>query len=177
MRSPMFALVTLLTIGIGVGANSAVFSVVSGVLLKPLPYPEPGALIGVWQTAPRLNIKDLEASPSDYFTFREENQTFQQFGLWNGGSVAVTGRASPEQVQCLFVTEGTLNALGVAPALGRWFTSADDDPGRARHGDAHVRLLAAQIRRGCGGGGQATDGGRKAQGDRRRHAANVPVPG
>ncbi len=129
LRSPMFALVTLLTIGIGVGANSAVFSVVNGVLLKPLPYPEPGALIGVWQTAPRLNIKDLEASPSDYFTFREENRTFLQFGLWNGGSVAVTGRPAPEQVRCLFVTEGTLNALGVAPSLGRWFTLADDAPG------------------------------------------------
>ena len=85
-------------------------------------------MIGVWQTAPRLNIKDLDASPSDYFTFREENRTFQQFGVWNGGSVAVTGRAAPEQVRCLFVTEGTLNALGVAPALGRWFTPADDKP-------------------------------------------------
>ena len=108
MRSPMFTVVTLLTIAIGVGANSAVFSVVNGVLLKPLPYPDPGALIGVWQTAPRLNLKDLEASPSDYFTFREENRTFQEFGVWTGGTVAVTGRAAPEQVRCLFVTEGTL---------------------------------------------------------------------
>src|SRR5450631_667489 len=110
MRSPMFTVVTLLTIAIGVGANSAVFSVVNGILLKPLPYHDPGALISVWQTAPRLNLKDLEASPSDYFTFREENRTFEQFGLWDGGSVAVTGRASPEQVRCLFMTEGTLNA-------------------------------------------------------------------
>ena len=129
LRAPMFTAVTLLTIAIGVGANSAVFSVVNGVLLKPLPYTDPGALIGVWQTAPRLNIKDLEASPSDYFTFREENRTFQQFGVWTGGSVAVTGQAAPEQVRCLSVTEGTLNALGVRPALGRWFTPADDTPG------------------------------------------------
>ena len=128
MRSPMFTVVTLLTIAIGVGANSAVFSVVNGVLLKPLPYPDPGALIGVWQTAPRLNLKDLEASPSDYFTFRDESRTFQEFGVWTGATVAVTGRASPEQVRCLFVTEGTLNALGVRPALGRWFTPSDDNP-------------------------------------------------
>jgi len=128
MRSPMFTLVTLLTISIGVGANSAVFSVVTGVLLKPLPYPEPDALIGVWQTSAPLNIKDLNASPSDYFTFREENRTFQAFGLWNGGSVAVTGQAAPEQVQCVLVTEGTLNALGVGPFLGRWFTAEDDKP-------------------------------------------------
>jgi predicted permease len=128
MCSPMFTVVTLLTIAIGVGANSAVFSVVNGVLLKPLPYPNPGALISTWQTAPRLNLTDLEASPSDYFTFREENRTFQQFGLWNGGAVAVTGRAAPEQVRGLFVTEGTLNALAVPPALGRWFTQSDDNP-------------------------------------------------
>ena len=85
-------------------------------------------MIGVWQTAPRLNLKDLEASPSDYFTFRDESRTFQEFGVWTGATVAVTGRASPEQVRCLFVTEGTLNALGVRPALGRWFTPSDDNP-------------------------------------------------
>src|SRR5664279_1111880 len=116
MRSPMFTVVTLLTIAIGVGANSAVFSVVNGVLLKPLPYPDPGALISTWQTAPRLDLKNLSASPSDYFTFREENRTFQQFGLWTGGTVAVTGQAAPEMVRCMYVTEGTLNAMGVQPA-------------------------------------------------------------
>ena len=131
MRSPMFTTVTLLTIAIGVGANSAVFSVVNGVLLKPLPYPDPGALISVSQAAPPLGIRDLSASPSDYFTFREENRTFQQFGVWTGGSAAVTGQAVPEQVRCLYVTEGTLNALGVQPAAGRWFTLSDDTPGSA----------------------------------------------
>ena len=178
MRSPMFTVVTLLTIAIGVGANSAVFSVVSGVLLKPLPYPEPDELIGVWQTSARLNIKDLEASPSDYFTFREENRTFRDFGVWNGGSVAVTGgSAAPEQVQCVVVTEGTLNALGVGPALGRWFTAEDDKPRHSGDGDSHVRLLAAQVRRQSGGGGQPADRGRKAHGDCGRDAAVVPVSG
>ncbi len=129
MRSPSFTAVTLLTIAIGVGANSAVFSVVNGVLLKPLPYPDPEALIGVWQTAPKLNIKDLSASPSDYFTFREENRTFQEIGLWNGGSVAVTGRDTPEQLRCIYLTEGTLDALGVRPVSGRWFTAEDNKTG------------------------------------------------
>ena len=81
MRSPMFTVVTLLTIAIGVGANSAIFSVINGVLLKPLPYPDPERLVGIWQTAPGLDIKDLNASPSDYFTFREENRTFQHFDV------------------------------------------------------------------------------------------------
>ncbi|MGO4883508.1 MAG: ABC transporter permease [Bryobacteraceae bacterium] len=113
----MFTLVTVLTIAIGVGANAAIFSVINGVLLKPLRYPDPERLVGVWQSAPGIGIQDLNASPSDYFTFRDENRTMQQFGTWNGGSVSVTGLAAPEQVPSLTVTEGTLNALGVQPVL------------------------------------------------------------
>jgi len=127
----MFTLVTVLTIAIGVGANAAIFSVINGVLLKPLPYPDPERLVGVWQSAPGIGIKDLNASPSDYFTFRDENRTMQQFGVWTGGSVSVTGLAAPEQVQSLTVTEGTLNALGVQPLFGRWFNATDDRPGSA----------------------------------------------
>ena len=127
-HSPTFTAVTLLTVGIGVGANTAMFSVINGILLKPLPYRDSAALVGVWQTAPALNIKNLEASPSDYFTFRDENRSFEHIGVWNSGSVSVTGLGQPERVQSLFVTEGTLNALGVQPALGRWFTPKDDSP-------------------------------------------------
>jgi predicted permease len=126
-RSPMFTAVTLLTIAIGVGANSAVFSVLNGMLLKPLPYPESDSLVAVWQTAPKLNLVNLNGSPSDYFTFREENRSFEQLGMWDGGSVAVTGHDSPEQVRCVWMTQGTLDALKVQPAMGRWFTAADDD--------------------------------------------------
>jgi putative ABC transport system permease protein len=130
MRSPMFTAVTLVTIAIGVGANSAIFTVINGVLLKPLPYPDPERLVSVWQTAPGVGITDMEASPSDYFTFREENRTFQHFGIWGNDSVSVTGLAAPEQVPGLDVTSGTLEALGVQPALGRWFTLNDEIEGR-----------------------------------------------
>ena len=75
-----------------------------------------------------MGIPDCELSPSDYFDFREENQTFQQFGIWTGGSSSVTGVAAPEQVRSLDVTAGTLDALAVQPALGRWFTARDDVP-------------------------------------------------
>jgi len=129
MRAPMFTAVTVITIGIGVGANTAIFSVVNGILLKPLPYPEPARLVSVRQSAPSINMKDMPLSPSDYFTFRDENRTFQKFGIWGGGTVSVTGLAEPEQVLNLSVTEGTLDALGVRPVLGRWFTARDDSPG------------------------------------------------
>ena len=128
-RSPMFAVVTLVTIGIGVGANSAIFSVIHGVLLKPLRYPDAERLVDVSQSAPAVGFTNCPLSPSDYFTFHDDNRTFQQFGIWNGDTVSVTGLGAPEQVQALLVTEGTLNALGVQPILGRWFTPKDDAPG------------------------------------------------
>ena len=127
-HSPMFTAVTLLTVGIGVGANTAMFSVINGILLKPLPYRDPEALVAPWQTAPALNLSKMELSPSDYFTFRDENRSFEQIGAWTGGSVSVTGLAAPEQVPSLSVTEGVLNAIGIQPALGRWFTAKDDSP-------------------------------------------------
>src|SRR5882724_550427 len=128
-RAPLFTFLTLLTLAIGIGANSAIFSVINGVLLKPLPYPDPDRLVGVWQTAPGLDIKDLNASPSDYFTFREENRTFQEFGIWNGDSASITGLAAPEQVQAIDMTSGVLDAFGVQPALGRWFNLKDEVQG------------------------------------------------
>jgi putative ABC transport system permease protein len=129
IRAPMFTAVTLVTIAIGVGANSAIFSVTNGVLLKPLPYPDPERLVSVRQTAPGIGLTDLDASPSDYFTFREENRTFQQFGIWTGDSVSVTGLAAPERVQGIDVTSGALEALAVQPILGRWFTLKDETHG------------------------------------------------
>src|SRR5258708_39118791 len=128
MRSPLFTIVTLITIGVGVGANTAIFSVINGILLKPLPYPDPERLVSVWQAAPGLNLPEMNLAPSDYFTFREENRTFEQFGIWSNDNVAVTGLSSPEQVPGIDVTEGTLNALGIQPALGRLFTASDDSP-------------------------------------------------
>src|SRR5215472_13733292 len=83
-RTPMFTAITLVTLAVGVGANTVVFSVLEGVLLKPLPYPGADALVGVWLTAPGINLKDAELSPSDYFIFREQGRTFQDIGLYTG---------------------------------------------------------------------------------------------
>src|SRR5712692_8287009 len=128
MRAPAFTAITLLTLALGIGANTAIFSVVSGVLLKPLSYPEPDRLVGVWHAAPGLGIKELDDSPATYFTYREESRTFQDIGLWVFQSVSVTGIAEPEQVEALLVTDGTLPILRVQPVRGRWFTAKDDAP-------------------------------------------------
>ncbi len=129
VRSPLFTGMTLLTLAIGIGANTAIFSVIEGVLLKPLPYPHPEELVGLWHTALGLNIPELNISPSLYFTYKEEGRTFQSVGLWQGDSVSVTGLAEPEQVDALNVTEAVLPLLGVKPLLGRTFSHIDDTAG------------------------------------------------
>jgi predicted permease len=127
-RAPMFTVITLVTLAGGVGANTVVFSVLEGVLLKPLQYPRAEELIGVRLTAPGIHLKETDLSPSDYFIFREHGRTFQDIGLYTGDSVSVTGVAEPEQVSALLVTDGTLPLLGVQPIFGRSFTRQDDSP-------------------------------------------------
>jgi predicted permease len=128
-HAPLFTVITLITLAAGVGGNTVVFSVLEGVLLKPLPYPNPNELIGVWHSAPGINITDLNMAPSNYFIYREQNQTFVDIGIYNRDAASITGVAEPERLSALDVTDGTLPLLGIAPMLGRSFTRQDDSPG------------------------------------------------
>ncbi|HET9179535.1 MAG TPA: ABC transporter permease [Terriglobia bacterium] len=130
-RNPGFTIVAVLTLALGIGTSTAIFSVLDGVLLKPLPYPHPEQLVGVWHSAPGINVALLNVSPSSYFIYREQNRTFQDIGIYQGDSVNITGVAQPEQVGAVDVTDGLLPVLGVTPMLGRLFTTADDSPGSA----------------------------------------------
>jgi predicted permease len=135
-RNPVFATVALLTLAIGIGANTAVFTVVNSVLLKPLPYPQSERLVAVWNTAPGApGLADvsggLRLSLSMYVTYAEENRTFEHVGVWGPGTAAVTGLREPEQVRTVGVTDGTLQALAVPPHLGRWLSGEDQRPGSA----------------------------------------------
>ncbi len=129
LRSPVFTVLTLVTLAIGIGANSAIFTVIEGVLLRPLPYPEPDRLVGVWLTAPGINLEEVNASPSMYFVYSEQSRTFEQMGVWGYGSVSVTGTAEPEEVDTVRVTPEILPIMGVQPVFGRLFNKADDTPG------------------------------------------------
>jgi predicted permease len=128
-RAPLFTVITLITLAAGVGGNTVVFSVLEGVLLKPLPYPKPSELIGVWHTAPGVNIADLNMAPSNYFIYREQNQTFQDIGVYQRDAVSITGLAEPERLDALDVSDGIIPLLGIPPILGRSFTRQDDSPG------------------------------------------------
>src|ERR1700731_2356105 len=107
-RAPMFTVITLITLAAGVGANTVVFSVLEGVLLKPLPYSHAEELVGVWHKAPGINIPELNMSPSNYFVYREQSRSFQDIGMYQGDSVSVTGAGQPEKVQPLNISEPTL---------------------------------------------------------------------
>jgi predicted permease len=131
-KQPGFAAVAALTLALGIGANTAIFSVVYGVLLKPLPFHEPERLVAVWHTAPGLNIPLLEQGASTYFTYRESSRVFEDIGLWDSEEVSITGTGEPERAQALWVTDGLLPVLRVQPLLGRSFTREDDAPGSPR---------------------------------------------
>src|ERR1700723_2214646 len=151
-HSPVFTAVALLTIAIGIAANAAVFSVVNSVLLKPLHYPRAEELVALHQIAPGAEgLADFEngllLSPSMYFTYAEHNQTFQSLGVWITGTANVTDMPEPEQVRTVGVSDGVLQALGVPPAVGRWFSQMDQVP----NGPGRVMLSYGYWQRRFGG--------------------------
>jgi predicted permease len=132
-KSPGFAITVLLTLAIGIGANTAVFSVVNGILLKPLPYPDPDRLVALWLDAPGAGglanfSSGLQLSTSMYLTFSDHNRSFEAMGIWNRNTANITGLAEPEQVRTILMSGGVLEALDVPAAVGRWFSVTDQDP-------------------------------------------------
>jgi predicted permease len=131
-----FTVVAILTLALGIGANTAVFSVINSILLKPLSYPHAEELVALSQVAPGAGgivagSHGLGLSPSMYFTYTEQNRGFQAMGAWSTNPVTVTGIAEPEQVFAILVTDGVLQALGVQPEMGRSLLPADQTPGAA----------------------------------------------
>src|SRR6185436_3633093 len=125
IRTPLFTAVTVLTLAIGIGANTAIFSVIEGILLRPLPFHNPDELLVVNHSAPGVSLENAGAAPFQYFTYREDSRTFQDIGLWNTDTASLTGLAEPEEIRTLNVTPNILPILQVQPLVGRLFSEAD----------------------------------------------------
>ena len=127
-RAPGFTFVAAITLALGIGANTAIFSLVNGILLQPLPYDEADRLVGVWNTAPGLDVEQITQSPALHFTYEDEGSVFEDLGLWNRGTTAVTGLDEALQEDAIWVTDGLFRALRVQPVIGRRFSREDDTP-------------------------------------------------
>jgi putative ABC transport system permease protein len=127
-RRPTFAALAVITLALGIGATSAIFSVVNGVLLRPLPYERPGELLLVHT---RLDgVPGRELSLPEYWDLRERSRSFSRIAAFSNGTLTLTGSGTPERFNTGFVSADAIPLLGVAPALGRTFAPEEDLPGR-----------------------------------------------
>ncbi|HEV7891409.1 MAG TPA: ABC transporter permease [Pyrinomonadaceae bacterium] len=135
-RSPGFTLAAVVTLALGIGANTAIFSVIYGVLLRPLPYAEGDRLVVVQQQARLNNVNSLGFSPKEFFDYRDQNKTMEAMVEHHSMNFILYGRDEPERVQTGVVSANFFDVLGVKPLLGRSFTPEDEKPG----GDAVLML-------------------------------------
>src|SRR5829696_2602260 len=146
-RSPGFTLAAVMTLALGIGANTAIFSVIYGVLLRPLPYREGDRLVVVRQQARLNNASSLGFSPKEFFDYRDQNQTMESMVEHHSMSFILYGRDEPERVQTGVVSANFFDVLGVRPLLGRSFEPGDEKPG----GEAVLMLSHKYWRRSHGG--------------------------
>ena len=130
VKQPGFAAAAVLTLALGIAATTAVFSVVYGVLLKPLPFREPDRLVSLLHRSTVTDIDVWNHGPATFFTYHDHSRAFEAIGAWESNEVSISGRGEPEQVEVLAVTNTTLPILGVQPLIGRLFNAEDDSPGR-----------------------------------------------
>jgi predicted permease len=129
LRAPVFALATVATLAIALGATTAIFSVIDGVLLEPLPFPQSDRLVAVRHRMPALDEDEHDGSPAIYFTYLDNNTTFESVAIWFSNTATVTGDGDPEEIEAVRASVEFLPALRVEPLLGRRFTAADDTLG------------------------------------------------
>src|SRR5438067_10737051 len=141
--APLFTLTAIVTLALGIGANVAIFSVVHGVLLKPLPFPHPEQLYRVWSANKTDGVSDSPVSPVDIDDFRASRRAIADLGGWfyqsnMGSGVDLTGKGDPQRLEAVYVTAGFFNTLGVQPEVGRWPRQEE----LVRGGQLHVAMLS-----------------------------------
>jgi predicted permease len=132
LNKPGFAVVAIITLALGIGANTAIFSVVNAVLLRPLPYHEPDKLVRVYTEFPSMDLKKFWMSVPEFMDIRNEAQSWESIGAWSTGGLNVATTSEPIRVTSASITRGLIDALGVQPAMGRNFTEEEDRKGGPR---------------------------------------------
>jgi hypothetical protein len=128
-RSPAFTVTAVVTLALGIGANSAIFSVVSGVLLRPLPYPAPERLAMVWMDNARIALREDWHSFPDYLDYKQQSRTFEDMAVFNTTARTLTGDDNPERVFGAHSSANLFDVLGVRPERGRVYSAAEDTAG------------------------------------------------
>lgn len=127
-RSPGFAVIAVLTLGLGIGANSAIFSVINGVVRKPLAYPDSERLMYISTQFPQLGFDKFAFSGPEYFEFAEHTRMFERVGMYNTGAMNLSEGERPQRVNTVFLSASLFDVLGVQPDRGRFFTQEEDAP-------------------------------------------------
>ena len=128
LKQPRFTVVAALTLAMGVGAVTVIFSVVNGVLLRPLPYPDADRLVNVWSHAPKLGYDQFPLSPDLYFAYERDNQVFESMSLFQRRRANLTGDSTPEVVEAIGTTRSYFSTLGVPIVQGREYSDSEDSP-------------------------------------------------
>jgi putative ABC transport system permease protein len=133
-KSIGFTAVAVITLALGIGANTAIFSVVNGVLLRPLRFRDPDRLVRVWHTPPAASFPGMttfSVSAANYLDWERQNHIFERMAMYTYHGFTLTGGATPEQLDACAATSGFFATMGVQPELGRVFTPEEDQPGRS----------------------------------------------
>src|SRR5687768_13944487 len=128
-KRPTLTIIAIITLAVGIGANTAFFSVVNSLLINPLPFPELDRIVTVWENRPSRGVARNEASMANFLDWRAQNHSFEQLGTYRGWSANLTGVDTPERLEGSQVTANFLDVLGVKPAIGRGFAAGEDQPG------------------------------------------------
>jgi putative ABC transport system permease protein len=131
-KKPGFTVIAVITLALGVGANTAIFSVVNGVLLRPLPYKEPGRLARVYSEFPTMNLRKFWISPPEFLDIQREAKSWESIGAWATGGVNLSWTGEPIRVTSTSVTRSLIDTLGVQPMMGRNFTPEEEKPNGPR---------------------------------------------
>src|ERR1043165_7684478 len=140
LKRPAFTIIASITLALGIGANSAIFSAVYSLLLKPLPFPQIDRVIAIWDKEPGRGYLHDEVAVGNYLDWRAQNHSFDQLALYRWWNVNLTGVSTPERVQGFLVTANFFDAIGVKPFMGRNFTAEENQPGKN-----HVAIITHSL--------------------------------